>query len=789
MKQQRQCLTSWPGISTLIRRCAIPACCLLLALLMGMHTAQADSDFSPFTLTDTTTRYPLVSREHSSGFIPAPPGMTLEQAAMQIPQTLSISLKPDFRQHERYWLYTRAVNDTRESRWVFHISNFGFQQPRILIQSDHSRVIHTLKNTGFADGTDVNPIGRATAITLQPGEAFLLVVEVTAKHNTWHPYMALMSAQEYDSWVTWLNLTYYLAIGITLGFILLGLICWTITRETPFFWASLAALLMLLYYLEHSSIPVILWQWDYEIGPAFWILASSTTLGQLAFAASFLKINRRDGFWFQCFIAAAVTSVAMLTLSALLPLTTTARLFAANYLLVSFCILGSGIARVRAEGSYYIIYLLGWFPMVLSLIQVLMVIHGPAQNVQSVTESYKMIHVLYIHIAHLVLHAGALILRLRSLREEKLKAEFMSLAKSQFIAHSSHDLSQPLNSMSIFLDHLQPHIHDQDGKKIFYRMKSTHRQMKEAFHAIMDLGKLESGAITPDYQKVSLTDAFSHLQYEFQMLAKEKGIEIHFQPCSLSVSSDPVLLSRMLRNLISNAVKYTNEGKVVVGCRRRGSHVVIQVLDTGCGINDTAREQIFDIYQRSGINAATTPGAGIGLSIVRHIAELLKHPVTVVSIPDRGSCFSITVPRREQAISSPAALKPEQQMPVVVGLVIEDETLKTDLSDRFRKWSCKVVSFRSLEAVSKGSEPLSLLLCEPRFLTQTSVCADTQAQLAGRLVCACVGDGVQPLPISWIRLPAIPPAAQLRALLNTALRQQGDAMNLGPDIPVSVPVS
>lgn len=386
-----------PGNSQIIRICRVLAGCLLLTFLMGVHNAQADIELSPIPLMDTATRYPLVSLNHSSGFIPAPQGMTLEQAAEYLPTETSSSLKPDFTQHNRYWLYTRAVNKTSESRWMFHISNFGFLQPRILVQGDHGRVIHTLRNTGFIDGTDINPLGRATAITLQPGESFLLIIEVTAQHNTWRPYMALMSAQEYDSWKQWLNLTYNLAIGIALGFILLGLICWVITREAPFFWASLATLLMLLYYLEHSSIPVILWQWDYHIGPLFWTLASSTALGQLAFAASFLTINRRDRFWFRCFIVAAITSVAMLALSTLLPVAVTARLFAVNYLLVSFCIIGSGIARVRAEGSYYIIYLLGWFPMVVSLLQVLVVIHGPAPNTQTVTESYKMILSL-IHI-------------------------------------------------------------------------------------------------------------------------------------------------------------------------------------------------------------------------------------------------------------------------------------------------------------------------------------------------------------------------------------------------------
>jgi len=756
----------------------------LVTLLMGFSPVQAMnpdspeqaikgfSSFTPIELTRTDTRYGLASLDHSSGFVSVPEGLALENAPDLPSQSQAFGLTPDFAQHSRYWLYTRIVNHTENSNWVLHISNFGFQQPRILIRGSDGQVIHTFRHSDYPGSTDINTIGRAVDVKLRAGESYLLVVELNARFAAWHPYMALMSDHQYEIWKTQMDYAFKIAIGIVLGLILLGFLCWLLTAEMTFFWGALSSLLMLIYYLEHSSIPAILWQSTYEKTALFWLLISSIQLSILAFAASFLQINRHSGRWYQVFEGAALITVAVAVASTMVPFRANMCLYALSYLVVWLVIFSSGAAKVRSEGRYYTIYLLGWLPLALSILDVALVILGPSRSIQEVAASYKMIHVLYVQILHMLVHAVALILRLKALREEKLKMEYLSQAKSRFIAQSSHDLSQPLHSMSIFLEHLKPHVQGLDGRKIFGRLKNTHRQMSESFHSIMDLSKLESGGISPEPKPVSIADLFARLQDEYRILATDKCIQLTFHPCSLQVFSDPALLERMLRNLVSNAIKYTDSGRVVVGCRRRGKNVFIQVLDTGRGIDREDQENIFDIYHRSAKDTAQTDGSGIGLSIVRHISELLDHPVEVISIQGKGSRFTICTPRLGPVSpSQQEPLKLDKNQPAVA-LVFQDHGLRDAILERLQKWRCPVLTFTSLEAACQSGVSPSVLLCEYPSLRSASLSSEEAGLLAQRTVAACVCDPDTPLPDNWIALSTAVRPSQLRALLNLAARRR-----------------
>lgn len=755
--------------------------CLMVVVLMVFSPTQAKSPaspmqvvngFSPIELTRPDTPYPLASLNHSSGFVSMPEGLALENAPDLPPQSQTFGLTPDFGQHDRYWLYTRIVNNTENSDWVLHISNFGFQQPRVLFRGSDGQVVQTFRNSDYPGSTDINTIGRAVDVKLRMGESYLMVVELKARFVTWYPYMALISDHQYEIWKTQMDYAFKIAIGIILGLILLGFICWLLTAEIAFFWASLSSLLMLFYYLEHSSIPAILWQSTYEKTALFWVLMSSTLFSQLAFAASFLQVNRNSGRWYHAFAAAALITVVISIASTVVSFRTNMLLYAFNYAIAWLVILSSGVAKVRTEGRYYTIYILGWLPLVLSMLQVIVTTQGPQGSPQEVTVSYKMIHVLYVQILHMLVHAVALILRIRALREEKLKMEYLSQAKSRFIAQSSHDLSQPLNSMSIFLDYLKPHVHGLDGRKIFERLKNTHRQMSDSFKSIMDLSKLESGGIKPELKPVSLADLFSRLQHEYRMLATDKCILLTFHPCSLQVFSDPALLERMLRNLVSNAIKYTDTGRVVVGCRRRGQNVVIQVLDTGCGMDKEDQKHIFDIYHRSVRNPAQADGSGIGLSIVRHISELLNHPVDMMSIPGRGSCFTICAPRLGHVSpNQQEPLKLDESQPVVA-LVFQDNELRDAIVERLQKWCCPVLTFSSVKAACQTGASPSVLLCEYPSLRSASLSSKEAGVLAQETVAACVCDPDTPLPDNWIPLSTAVLPSQLRALLNVAVRRR-----------------
>lgn len=747
---------------------------LFNSTLRSVPTA-APQALTPISLERTDERYPLASLDHSSGFVPVPDGMVLADAADYFAQSPTFALlnrgdlRPNFRAHRRYWLFTQVDNKTNTREWMLHISNFGYRQPAVLIKGANGQEIVQIHNDDSPDQADINTIGRAVNLQLNPGQSYWLVVELTADHPTWHPYIGLMSTAEYRQWTRAMDLIYKLAIGVILGMALLGFTCWLIMREPTFFWAAGSATVMLLFYLEHSSLPALFWPWSYEKGTLFWTLSAGTAFFQLAFAASFLSINRQSGFWYYLFAGAGAITLLLGLLSPQLSFRLNMALFAINYLLAIVIILSSGIAKVRREGSYYIIYILGWLPVALSVIDVVIVTQGIHQEDRVVDVSYKMIAALYIQINHMLLHAVALILRVRALREHKLRAEFMSESKSRFIAQSSHDLSQPLNSMKLFLAHLQPYVQEPAGEKIFHRLKQTHRQMHESFHAMMDLSQLEAGRIQPDIKSVNLSELFMRIRPEYRMLANDKGIRLALRPGSLQVTSDPMLLERMLRNLLSNAIKYTDKGRVLVVCRRRQQQVAIDVFDTGCGIEEHERQHIFDIYQRSVDQLGYKDGAGIGLSIVKHIADLLHIPITLDSTPGKGSHFRLLLPRVQDDNNRPAT---RNKFEPQVLLVLSDKQLEQEMTERLTNWHCAVQCAQALPTNQQGDFKPTILICDQPALEASNRLSERLNYPAAGVIAACICEPATPLPEHWVALSIRALPSQTRALLNAVVRRK-----------------
>ncbi len=743
-------------------------CLLLLALTLPVRAEIASAvslvtDHGVLSLQRSDQRYGLASLQHSPGFIPVAEGLELKDALQHVPGR-QYDLTPDFRQHHRYWLYATVMNNTGNSDWVLHISNFGFQQPRVLVHSQNGTVLQTISNEGYAAGTDINAIGRAVRVRLPPGETSQIVVELTAYHFVWHPYIALMSGSEYDNWCTQMSAASDVAIGMTVGMIILGFICWLLVSEGAFFWGALSSLLMLCYYLEHSSLPAFLWQYDYEKTTLFWALVSACLLSMLAFAGSFLQVCRDKGRWYQLFRAAAVLTVVVFLLALPFEFSGKSLIYSFNYMVVWIVILSSGIAKVKSEGRYYITYILGWLPLVLSTLQVIIELVFSSEGVDEVTVSYKIISVFYVQALHVLIHAVALFLRVRALREEKLYMEYLSQAKSRFMAQSSHDLRQPLHSMKLYLDSLRPYIREEKAEVFFAGLQKNQQQMNEAFTSIMDLNKLEAGAVTADIRPMLLSDIFSRICDEFQLQAAAKNIRFNLHHCSLPVCTDPVLLERLLRNLISNAIKYTDSGRVVVGCRRRGKQVEIQVMDTGRGIRPDEQGRIFDIYQRAAGAQQDGGSAGIGLSVVKHIADLLGLPVSMVSLPDKGSTFTVTVPLAGGTDKVQPLAASNQQLSTM--LILENQTLAQELARRLQRWGCKTEILPSLaEACGRHT---GLLLCDYHHLSRTDLSPD---DMQGWQVTACISQPGEEAAEPWVSLtePVLP--ARLRALLNFALRQ------------------
>lgn len=233
------------------------------------------------------------------------------------------------------------------------------------------------------------------------------------------------------------------------------------------------------------------------------------------------------------------------------------------------------------------------------------------------------------------------------LKAAKRGADLANAAKSRFLAAASHDLRQPLQTLALVRAVLTTKIKEgktQEALNMVARLDETADAMSGMLNALLDINQIDAGTVEADVVSFPVDDLLTRLGDEFAYHAQAKSLEFRVVPCSVVIRSDPRLLEQMIRNLLSNALKYTRRGKVLLGCRRRGGALRIEIWDTGIGIPAKDLQSIFEEYHQLD-NAAgeRERGLGLGLSIVKRLADLLGHRVTVQSLPGSGSVFAIDV--------------------------------------------------------------------------------------------------------------------------------------------------
>jgi two-component system CheB/CheR fusion protein len=233
----------------------------------------------------------------------------------------------------------------------------------------------------------------------------------------------------------------------------------------------------------------------------------------------------------------------------------------------------------------------------------------------------------------------------KALEEAKLDADLANVAKSRFLAAASHDLRQPLQSLAFLQGLLAKAVQGDREKELVKRLEQTLGAMSSMLNTLLDINQIEAGVVRPEVVSFPISDLLQRLRDEFTYHAQAGGLDLRVVGSSASVRSDPRLLELMMRNLISNAIKYTPKGCILVGCRRRNGLLSIEIWDTGIGIAEADQQAIFSEYHQVG-NAARerSRGMGLGLSIVQRLGGLLGHRVLVRSRPGKGSVFAIEVP-------------------------------------------------------------------------------------------------------------------------------------------------
>ncbi len=237
-----------------------------------------------------------------------------------------------------------------------------------------------------------------------------------------------------------------------------------------------------------------------------------------------------------------------------------------------------------------------------------------------------------------------------SLRAAKQKAEQANAAKSDFLAAVSHDLRQPMQTLDILQGILARSVKDENVLKTVATIGVTLGVMTETLNALLDIDRLDSTAIEPEVTEFSVLDLIERMAGQFGENARIKGLDLRIVRSRSVIRSDPRLLARIVENLMSNAIRYTDAGKILLGCRRRGSHLRIEVWDTGIGVAEHQLEAIFTKYTRVGqTRAGHDHGVGLGLTVVRRVAQLLGHELHVRSTFGGGSMFAVEAPLEQDA--------------------------------------------------------------------------------------------------------------------------------------------
>lgn len=233
----------------------------------------------------------------------------------------------------------------------------------------------------------------------------------------------------------------------------------------------------------------------------------------------------------------------------------------------------------------------------------------------------------------------------RELEEARARADAANMSKTRFLAAASHDLLQPLNAARLFLSALAETSLPESAERLVENVDLAFESIDRLLTALLDISKLDAGVVTPVIENVALDPLLRRLVAEFAPVAERKGLALRMVPTDVVVATDPGMLIRALMNLVSNAIRYTRRGGVLIGVRRHGAGFRVEVVDTGVGIPSNLQSLIFEEFRRLGVDSDQRDrGFGLGLAIVERIARMLGHPLGVQSVPGRGSRFILSLP-------------------------------------------------------------------------------------------------------------------------------------------------
>lgn len=488
------------------------------------------------------------------------------------------------------------------------------------------------------------------------------------------------------------------------------------------------------------------WVFAPEVQPTIWVIRLLTIAGAIAtISLSFFPVFRRANYFLLSLIG-VYAGIGFITFSFYLP-PELAGFYYPGMILVCFF-------TYNFSGTRFV-YALAIDMLLLLSYNVASVVHG------DIPLGMLGVHDIFIVVANVIggsagylneLQRRKLFLVGLNLRTEKEnaeaarhEAELANVEKSRFLAAVSHDLRQPVHAQGMFLNVLAGTALDANQREIVAHLRATAAASSEMLHTLMDFSRIEAGAVKPKVQPFLLQPLLNKIEREFVLQADAKHLSYRSRETRLAATSDPALVEVILRNLVSNALRYTHHGGIFVGCRRRGDSVVLEVYDTGIGIEAAQHGEIFrEFYQLGNPERDQRKGLGLGLSIVKGLAHALGHTVSLHSVPGRGSVFRLALPLAQ---AGDVTVEVTQQQPVPhqsgipILLVDDDEAVRIGTKQQLLEWGFECETAETLEGALAAAKqrPPALVICDYRL----------RDHLTGAKVIAALREAVHP------RLPAL----------------------------------
>ncbi|MFP4520475.1 MAG: hybrid sensor histidine kinase/response regulator, partial [Oceanicaulis sp.] len=375
----------------------------------------------------------------------------------------------------------------------------------------------------------------------------------------------------------------------------------------------------------------------------------------------------------------------------------------------------------------------------------------------------------------------------KDLEQARAAAEAATQSKTRFLAAASHDLLQPLSAARLFAGALEAELDDAGARTTARRIERAIEHADTLLRALLDISRLDAGGVTPRPTVFSLGELITETAAQFAPAAEAKGLALKVMPCRLAVLSDRGLMTSVVQNLISNAVRYTERGTVLVGARRSGKEVRLQVIDTGPGVPEDRRKAIFKEFERGAMAGNEDRGLGLGLAVVERICTSLGHRLTLTSTVGQGSNFEVRLPR---ARSRPGAPKPVRRRAASLDglkvLCLDDEPeVVAAMTALLSRWGCEARGALSrTEALSAFQTPPDAVLVDYRLgggdtgpAAYEALCETWGVRPPGLVITAErgaeAGAAAEAAGLERIAKPA--PPAVLRASLASLKRRGRDA--------------